>query len=62
MNKIYDLIIVNWKSTTKAIVPLLAALVAKFGYDLDTETVTLVLSFAYTLLLMFSKDHKEVQP
>jgi hypothetical protein len=56
MKTLYELIIVNWKTTTKAIVPLAAAVVARYGYALDTALVAEILAAMYTILLVFSKD------
>jgi len=56
MNKIYELIIVNWKTTTKFVVPFVASIAVKYGYQLDQALINEALVCVYGLLLVFSKD------
>jgi hypothetical protein len=56
MKKIYELVIVNWKTTVKFAVPFAASLAAKYGYQLDESMVNEALVYIYGLLFLFSRD------
>jgi hypothetical protein len=60
MKLLYELIITNWQTTAKAVIPFLVMFGARYGYDLSIESATAILSGIYAVLLVLSRDAKKV--
>jgi len=51
-----DRLLKNWKTTMEAVIPGIAVIVAKFGFQLDLVEAGAIAAMIYAIILLFSKD------
>lgn len=51
-----DRLIKNWKTTLEAIIPGVAVILAKFGFNLDLAEAGAIAAMVYVIILLFHKD------
>lgn len=56
MKRLFDLIICNWQTTAKAMIPFIIVGAARLGYCITDEQAATILSTVYMILLIFSRD------
>jgi hypothetical protein len=58
LKSILDRIFKNPTSTIASLAPMIAAIIAGWGFSIDTATLTTILTAVYSLILLFMKDAK----
>jgi len=58
LKSLLDRILKNPTTTIASLAPMIAALIAGWGLNIDTATLTTILSAIYAIILLFLKDHK----